>query len=143
MMNPNSTTEERLKLFDAAVGQHQKYSEMAITAKGVDRHLLGLRIIAAHEGMTDLAIFTDKGYQKSTKFTLSTSNVGYTSMWGGFAPVTEDGYGTCYTIQNNTITLSITSYKSCNTTSPSLFASAIERSLEDIQTMLLTRISKL
>eukprot|EP01102_Stenamoeba_stenopodia_P022052 TRINITY_DN9060_c0_g1_i2.p1 TRINITY_DN9060_c0_g1~~TRINITY_DN9060_c0_g1_i2.p1 ORF type:complete len:602 (-),score=147.00 TRINITY_DN9060_c0_g1_i2:99-1904(-) len=143
MMNPNSTTEDKLKLFDGAVGQHQKYSEMAITARGVDRHLLGLRIIAAQEGMTDLAIFTDKGYQKSTTFTLSTSNVGYTSMWGGFAPVVEDGYGCCYTIQTNTITVSITSYKSCGSTSPTLFASALERSFDDIQSLLSTRIAKL
>ena len=45
--------------------------------KGVDRHLLGLRVqIRNPEEATKATLFTDPAYVKSMYFKLSTSNIG-------------------------------------------------------------------
>jgi len=47
------------------------------------------------------ALFADEAYSKSSCFQLSTSNMSPGRFGrGGFAPVTDDGYGLCYIIQD-------------------------------------------
>lgn len=56
-----------------------------MSAQGVDRHLLGLRKIAAEEGITEgLEIFQDVGWTRSTHMRLSTSQVSPTVLYAGF-----------------------------------------------------------
>lgn len=50
-------------------------SRQAIAAHGVDRHLLGLRMLANESGMEMPQIFTDVAYTRSTHWLLSTSQV--------------------------------------------------------------------
>ena len=54
---------------------HSQYTVDAISGEGVDRHLLGLRILANDAGTTMPKIFTDPSYGKSLHFGLSTSQV--------------------------------------------------------------------
>ena len=71
----------------------------ATLGSGFDRHLLGLSIVASMQGKADLPIFTDPNYTLSGgagHFVLSTSTIGFSSAVGGFAPMLENGYGTCY-----------------------------------------------
>ena len=51
-------------------------SDQAISGHGVDRHLLGLRMLAKESGMEMPHIFTDVAYTRSTHWLLSTSQVG-------------------------------------------------------------------
>ena len=48
----------------------------ALMGQAVDRHLLGLMMLAREAGMDVPEIFTDVGYTRSTHFCLSTSQVG-------------------------------------------------------------------
>ena len=99
---------------------HGKQLQRVLTGQGIDRHLLGLYIASQMRGEAP-AIFSDKARSESPKqiaehkspmsppaplppqafklsggggnFVLSTSNVGYTALFGGFAPMVADGYG--------------------------------------------------
>lgn len=50
-----------------------------INGHGIDRHLLGMRLIAQENGLPVPEIFTDPAYKKSTHYNLSTSQVGLNS----------------------------------------------------------------
>ena len=64
-----------LSLFLDACKAHQSLVKDATFGKGVDRHLLALRMQAYETGLTDVEFFTDPAYTRSTTFNLSTSNV--------------------------------------------------------------------
>ena len=59
----------------AAINAHTQYTSDAISGRGVDRQLLGLKILANQAGLPTPDIFTDVAYQQSTHFCLSTSQV--------------------------------------------------------------------
>ena len=46
-------------------------------------------------------------------YKLSTSNVGYTAMFGGFSPMAPDGYGVCYAMLEGKINISVTAWRDC------------------------------
>ena len=48
----------------------------AINGDGIDRHLLGLKLIAIEQGENVPELFMDSAYTQSTHFNLSTSQVG-------------------------------------------------------------------
>ena len=50
-------------------------SSQAISGQAIDRHLLGLRLIAQEAGMETPDLFKDEAYLKSLHFCLSTSQV--------------------------------------------------------------------
>jgi hypothetical protein len=63
----NESSETIKQLFKVAVEAQKKYMVMCMKAKGCDRHLLGLRILAMQEGKMP-GIFTDPIYTKSTTY---------------------------------------------------------------------------
>ena len=48
-----------------------------VSGQGVDRHLLGLRLIAQEAGMEIPDFFKDEAYSKSMYYRLSTSQVSH------------------------------------------------------------------
>ena len=83
---------------------------------GVERHMFGLHSIydrfGAELGINQLpAIFNDRGWLKLRHDTLSTtSNPDPTGVvLSGFGPVVDDGFGVCYTIIEDRITITLTS----------------------------------
>ncbi|XP_056007986.1 peroxisomal carnitine O-octanoyltransferase-like isoform X2 [Ostrea edulis] len=87
-----------------AAGKHNKLMTEAKELKGCDRHLLGLAVLAEELGMPKPLLFQDKSFTKSGgggNFELSTSFVGYTSVFGGVAAMTSDGYGCFYHMEQN------------------------------------------
>ena len=68
-------------------------------------------------------------------YRLSTSNVGYTPLFGGFAPMTKDGYGACYAMLESRINLIITSWRSCPETSSDAFRDTLARTLVDMRNL--------
>ena len=51
------------------------FPHQAISGQAVDRHLSGLKVIAAEAGMETPALFSDVAYTRSVSHTLFTSNV--------------------------------------------------------------------
>ena len=106
-----------------------------LTGQGIDRHLLGLYIAAHLRGSEPFpTLFTDKAYKLSGgggNYKVSTSNVGYTPLFGGFAPMTPDGYGACYALLEGRINIGVSAWRSCALTDCAKFARSIEGALRD------------
>lgn len=123
----------------AALKSHTEFLVGASSGLGVDRHLMGLRIVAAAAGLpTTPPIFSDPAYARSTNFALSTSNMN-TPGYGpeffdhcGFGAPTTDSYGVCYAIQDEALCLTITSNAACPGRSAERFARVLEGCLVDM-----------
>lgn len=115
MMNPAATTEEKRHTLHAAVNKHNKLMAEAQDGKGIDRHLLGLYLIAKENSIPVPELYADPLYTKSGgggNFVLSTSLVGYTTVLGAVAPMVRHGYGFFYRIRDDRIVASCTAWKS-------------------------------
>lgn len=77
MCDASVSDDDRIKLLRAAVDGHKNYTTMAMTGGGIDRHLLGLKLIAKENDIKLPELYSDASYVKSTSFRLSTSQVGY------------------------------------------------------------------
>lgn len=66
---------DKLKALKAAVLGHKNYATMAMKGEGVDRHLLGLKMIAKENGLPIPELYADDGFVKSTHYRISTSQV--------------------------------------------------------------------
>lgn len=54
-----------------------KIMPQAVLGEGVDRHFLGLKMIALQEKMELPELYKDPAYQRSTHYTLSSSQVSF------------------------------------------------------------------
>lgn len=77
MCAPSNTVsdQEKVMLLKEAVKSHKDYTVMAMSGEGVDRHLLGLKLIARENNLQIPEFFNDESYAKSTHFRVSTSQV--------------------------------------------------------------------
>jgi len=108
MLDPAASDKQRAAAFGAALKTHSAYMAEVVAGNGFDRHLMGLRIIAAENGIEMPAIFTDPVYKRATTFKLSTSNVPTRGIVnGGFGPVVPDGYGVCYQLYPKLLTINM------------------------------------
>lgn len=128
---------DALKALHAAIAAHGEYAQRALSGRACDRHLLGLYIAAHLSGMSPRpAIFTDTAYRKSGgggSFVISTSNVGYTPLFGGFAPMNKEGYGVCYSILDSRVNISTSSWNTCARTDCHKFGQQLVKALIDMQ----------
>lgn len=105
---------------------------------GIDRHLLGLKLIAKENGIELPALYTDEGYVRSSNFRLSTSQVA--SIYEAFmcyGPLTNDGYGCCYSPRNNDIFFGLSSLRSNEDTSTANFKKSLEEALKLMKQLLM------
>eukprot|EP00127_Corallochytrium_limacisporum_P002697 Clim_evm6s136 gene=Clim_evmTU6s136 len=133
-----TTAEEAYKAFMVAIKAHQTYMQRATFGQACDRHLFGLSLLAAENGMPTPELFTDPAYTKTGgggNFVLSTSTTGYTQQWGGFTPMVNDGYGVCYSIQPNSIRGLTTAWKDGKDTNAEKMTEAYMQALRDIAKM--------
>jgi len=138
MTSSNVDKQKKLEALKKAIDSHKKYMSDAVSGKGVDRHLLGLRILSMeeqeiHKDKKMPAIFTDQVYKESTHWRISTSNISSKNMVCGFGPVVEDGYGICYGTRKDLLTFSITSRNSFALTNSQKMKEAISQSLAEMQ----------
>ncbi|KAJ3356447.1 Carnitine O-acetyltransferase mitochondrial [Allomyces javanicus] len=111
MEDPSTTPDERVALCKKAIAYHGKYMKDASEGKGVDRHLLGLRLLV-QPGEPQPSIFADPAYAGSCHWNLSTSQLTSEYFDGyGWGEVVADGYGLAYMIKNNSIHVNIVSQK--------------------------------
>ncbi|KAJ3282746.1 Carnitine O-acetyltransferase mitochondrial [Rhizoclosmatium sp. JEL0117] len=114
MQDPGVGLERKAKLGRRAMKAQSQYLAEACDGKGVDRHLLGLRLVQTEkekqQGLGGL--FLDPAYSKSTHWKLSTSQI--SSEWFnglGFGQVVNDGYGIGYQIKGNNLMFTVVSKK--------------------------------
>lgn len=76
---------DRFKALKTAVKRQREIVRDALLGQGIDRHLMGLYILSEMQGLRPRpAFFTDRGYVESSRYVLSTSNIGSSPVWGGF-----------------------------------------------------------
>ncbi|KAJ1947893.1 Carnitine O-acetyltransferase mitochondrial [Kickxella alabastrina] len=102
-----SAPARRLAALQAATSAHGAYAKGCAEGKGVDRHLLGLRLLIA-PGEEKPKLFRDPAYAQTSHWYLSTSQLSSEHFEGwGFSEVVPDGYGVAYTIRRDAVVLHI------------------------------------
>jgi len=125
-------------LFEAVKKQDQLMGD-ACQGKGIDRHLYGLRKVAAEEGMPIPEFFKDKAWELSGGFggyTISSSLSGYFAFHGGLSPMVIDGYGCFYTIEPKRVNICVVSFKTSKVTNCKAMHDSIVQSFHLIETLL-------
>ncbi|RKP20108.1 acyltransferase ChoActase/COT/CPT [Rozella allomycis CSF55] len=122
--------------FKEALKSHLRYMTDATLGRGVDRHLLGLRMMMQPDESHQM--FKDPSFAASCNFELSTSNMspGNAQLALGFGTVTDTGYGINYAIAKDYMKFTISSKYSCPETSSSQFRQLLENSLKEIHSLL-------
>nr|CAD7426931.1 unnamed protein product [Timema monikensis] len=133
MLSSTATNEEKYEALLAAINGHKNYVIECVNGHGVDRHLLGLKLIAVENGLEIPALFKDPAYIRSTHFRMSTSQVpmrcdGVLS----FGPLVPDRYTICYNPRNLNINFSISAFRSNPETNAKKFQEALYKSLQDM-----------
>ncbi|GAA5869268.1 hypothetical protein JCM3774_004189 [Rhodotorula dairenensis] len=117
----DTPTADKLALFRAAIAQHGKDMKLASAGMGIDRHLFGLKMLAAapdgHE-FTDAdrkavmegdGLFADPLVKESGTWKMSTSQIYIENAPSyGWGPVAEGGLGIPYMIHPHTLQLTVT-----------------------------------
>lgn len=146
MLNPKAKTAEKRRKLVAAVECHNRLMKECQKNEGIDRHMLGLYIVALESGMDIPDLFLDPSFTKSGgggNFVLSTSTVGYTPVFGGVAAMIPNGYGCFYSMVSDRLNFFITSFKASEETSVEAFSEALSLSLCDMQQVLVVPTSSL
>nr|CAD7402882.1 unnamed protein product [Timema cristinae] len=133
MLSGTATNEEKYEALLAAINGHKNYVIECVNGHGVDRHLLGLKLIAVENGLEVPALFKDPAYIRSTHFRMSTSQVpmrcdGVLS----FGPLVPDRYTICYNPRNLNINFSISAFRSDPETNAKKLQEALYKSLQDM-----------
>jgi len=117
---------------------HVKMGSEASNGLGVDRHLLALQKLAQQKQCTEATeFFKEDLYSYSGTWLMSTSNISRSFLdYFSFGPVTPDGYGIGYVIDDDFIRLSVTSWKSSSLTDSTEMKNAIEKSGHDLLSIL-------
>uniref|UniRef100_A0AC35TZA6 Carn_acyltransf domain-containing protein n=1 Tax=Rhabditophanes sp. KR3021 TaxID=114890 RepID=A0AC35TZA6_9BILA len=130
------------ELLRKAVESHKNYSVAAMNGRGVDRHLLGLRLAARELGIETPQLFKEDAYQKMMHFNVSTSQVPTKhDMAMGFGPSAPDCYGICYNPKETEIVFTITTFNNCPDTSTIKFAAELDQAFEDMRNILMSTAS--
>ena len=100
----------KLELLNEAITAHSKSMLEASQGRGVDRHLLGLKMLVKSDVEKMPLLFEDPCFTKSNHWHLSTSQMSspYYNCWG-WGEVVEDGFGLPYSILEDEIYIGISS----------------------------------
>lgn len=110
-VDDDAIKDEKLAKLEAAVQAHVKYIGNAAKGLGVDRHFLGLSLLAA-DGENLPALFSHPAFAASKTWRVSTSNLTHPKFenWG-YGEVVPNGVGLSYSVHANKCTFGITSLK--------------------------------
>eukprot|EP00331_Platyophrya_macrostoma_P018113 CAMPEP_0176465746 /NCGR_PEP_ID=MMETSP0127-20121128/37477_1 /TAXON_ID=938130 /ORGANISM="Platyophrya macrostoma, Strain WH" /LENGTH=798 /DNA_ID=CAMNT_0017858775 /DNA_START=95 /DNA_END=2491 /DNA_ORIENTATION=+ len=152
MLDPNVPKEDRLALLRAACTKHSRTTALAMTGRGVDRHLFALYVVSVGTETESpfLKRALGRGWKLSTSQTPMHQSVGewpnekengdlYPRPSGGFGPVADDGYGVSYAIHGEKyLYFHVSSKKSCPKTNSDAFANEIFKALDEMGRLHLT-----
>jgi len=138
MLDSSLQAEKKVKMLHDAINGHKQYVTEAIKGYGVDRHLLGLKLIGIENGINVPKIYQDCGYMKSSQYRMSTSQVAARHRsFMCYAPLVPDGYGCCYNPRDDDIIFGVSAFNSCKETSALGFRNSLHQSLVDMHDVLL------
>lgn len=125
-------------LLRKAVCGHQEYSKMATHGCGVDRHLLGLKLMAIENNIPIPEFFNSPAYIKSCNYRIVSRQFAVKSKtFMCHGPLMPDGYACCYNIRDNDILFGITSWKNNPETCSDRFGFVLNEALNNIMHVLL------
>ncbi|KIY73588.1 acyltransferase ChoActase/COT/CPT [Cylindrobasidium torrendii FP15055 ss-10] len=138
MVDSKETDEQRLTTLRRAIQTHTSLTREAATGRGIDRHLMGLRLMLK-PGETSL-LLEDPLFARSAEWKLSTSGLsaGHLFRGTGFGAGFEDGYGINYLAGPDGIKFGIESKFSSPHTSTEGFQNAVVGALRDMQRICLS-----
>ncbi|KAI9331576.1 acyltransferase ChoActase/COT/CPT [Obelidium mucronatum] len=111
MQDPSLSAQAKGELGRKAIASQSGYMAKAVEGKGVDRHLLGLRLLLKPDEPKP-TIYTDPSYALSSHWNLSTSQISSEYYNGyGWGEVVADGYGCAYMVNNNVLQFNLVSQK--------------------------------
>jgi len=135
MKDGSTTPQNRYKLLQIAAKAHVKYATEVARGRGIDRHLLGLKL-CLKPGESH-GLFSDSLFNQSQSWTLSTSSMFKTDhIWAcGFGCVNPDGYGMNYvpTADGKGFNIGVESKISSPVTSTSKFIKSLEWALTEMK----------
>lgn len=106
MGDPTLSLEKKCELGKRAITAQSGYMAKCAEAHGVDRHLLGLKLLA---GKDLPEFFKDPAYAKSCHWNLSTSQIASEHYDGyGWGEVVPDGWGCAYMVNNASLQFNLT-----------------------------------
>ncbi|XP_048776623.1 carnitine O-acetyltransferase-like isoform X2 [Ostrea edulis] len=137
MLDPAVSTQKKAELLRKAVTGHKNYVAEAIKGQGIDRHLLGLKLVALQNNMKVPTLHMDMAYSLSSHHNISTSQVPakYEACLV-FGPTVPDGYGVCYNPQEKQIIFGVSAFNCCPETVSMKFIDSIQQSLRDMKAVL-------
>ncbi|KAG6853982.1 hypothetical protein C0991_011845 [Blastosporella zonata] len=83
MVDPKSTVEMRYAAFQCAIKTHSRLTKEAATGRGIDRHLLGLRLMLRSQDGERVPLFEDEMFERSQQWKLSTSGLSAGHLFRG------------------------------------------------------------
>ncbi|EJU03720.1 carnitine acetyl transferase [Dacryopinax primogenitus] len=131
MLDPAVGDEEKRKRFREACARHIALAREAGAARGVDRHMFGLKhLLRENEPMPE--IYTDPLYQRGSTWVLSTSAIFSEHFPSyGWGEVVREGFGVAYmTGYDDRIQFTITSRKEMPN---ARFCEEIEKAAEEVK----------
>ncbi|KAF7327652.1 Carn-acyltransf domain-containing protein [Mycena kentingensis (nom. inval.)] len=140
MMDPTVSPQTRRTLLHDAIHAHSTLTREAATGRGIDRHLLGLRLMLRPLSGEESPFFDDELFQRSQRWRLSTSGLsaGHLFKGTGFGAMYEDGYGINYLAAPDMVKFGIESKFSSPHTSTQRLRDAIFETMEEMRTLCLT-----
>lgn len=137
MCDPSVSDPEKVQLLRTAVNAHKNYTVMASSGEGIDRHLLGLKLIAREKNFPIPELYTDEAFVKSTNYRISTSQVASNAKsFMCYGPAVEDGYGICYNPRNDDIVLAVSAFNSNTVTSAKAMGQHLNDAFEHMHRLL-------
>ncbi|KAF5382187.1 hypothetical protein D9615_004445 [Tricholomella constricta] len=127
----------RYAALQRAILTHSRLTKEAATGKGIDRHLLGLRLMLRPQEGEESPFFEDGLFERSQQWKLSTSGLsaGHLFRGTGFGAAYDDGYGINYLAAPNMIKFGIESKFSSPLTSTERFKQTIVDSLYEMRVL--------
>ncbi|KAJ3278927.1 Carnitine O-acetyltransferase mitochondrial [Borealophlyctis nickersoniae] len=109
MEDPNIPNKIKGEMGRKAIAAQSAYMAKAIEGRGVDRHLLGLRLSLKPDEPKP-SIFTDPNFAYSCHWKLSTSQIPSENYTGyGWGEVVPDGYGVAYMVREEALQFNLAS----------------------------------
>ncbi|KAJ2852725.1 Carnitine O-acetyltransferase mitochondrial [Coemansia brasiliensis] len=136
MDDPSASASIRIKLLRDAMAKHTQLVREAVEGQGVDRHLLGLRMLV-RRGEQMPRIFEDHSYSYSSHWFISTSQISsenFTSY--GWSEVTPKGYGVAYNIRSHSLLVHIACMRNEHGLNSDYFAQYFETAACDMRMLL-------
>eukprot|EP01094_Clydonella_sp_ATCC50884_P019433 TRINITY_DN3790_c0_g1_i3.p1 TRINITY_DN3790_c0_g1~~TRINITY_DN3790_c0_g1_i3.p1 ORF type:complete len:365 (+),score=105.60 TRINITY_DN3790_c0_g1_i3:1027-2121(+) len=133
MVSGDVGREEKRRLLLDAAKRHGWFMKRAMNGLGVDRHLLGLKMVMKEGERAD--IFEDPAYAQNRRYRISTSNMTSEYFFAGFGPTENDGYGFCYGTRKESLWFNITSHYNCESTCAEKMRASLASALDEMEAL--------